>query len=202
VNVANTVAALPTVSVAATVPTAILGTTSYGVFTFTRTGSTTAPLIVNYSLVGTAVKWNDYYRYGVGDMPVAITIPAGASAYTMSIVARDNQTHANPETVTVNLSADPAYQIGSSASATMTILSNAPAVQPAVTVSLTKTVAGMKLIWNSVAGKTYRIVYANTLNGTWGNLSSDIVATATSTSWTDATSSTVDRRFYRIQVMN
>jgi hypothetical protein len=123
VNVANssTTSTLPGVSVAATTPTAVLGTTKYGAFTFTRTGSTANALTVNYSLGGTAVKWNDYYRYGVGDMPVSITIPAGATTYTMYIVARDNQTHANPETVIINLSANSSYQVGSPASATMTI---------------------------------------------------------------------------------
>jgi hypothetical protein len=129
VNVANTSSASTgstAVSVAATTPTAVLGTTQYGAFTFTRTGSTASALTVNYSLGGTAVKWNDYYRYGVGDMPVSITIPAGSASYTMYIVARNNQTHANPETVIVNLSASSSYQVGSPAGATMTIVSNAP----------------------------------------------------------------------------
>jgi hypothetical protein len=129
VNVANGSSASSgstAVSVAATTPTAVLGTTQYGAFTFTRTGSTASPLTVNYSLGGTAVKWNDYYRYGFGDMPVSITIPAGASSYTMYLVARNNETHANPETVIVNLSASSSYQVGSPAGATMTIVSNAP----------------------------------------------------------------------------
>src|ERR1051325_1643366 len=82
--------ATTTVSVVASIPTAVLGTTNYGAFTFTRTGSTSSALTVNYALGGTAVKWNDYYRPTQGDMPVSIVIPAGAAAYTMSIAARDN----------------------------------------------------------------------------------------------------------------
>jgi hypothetical protein len=187
---------LPTVTVAATIPTAVLGTTHYGVFRFRRTGSTSAPLTVNYSLGGTAIKWNDYYRYGTGDMPSTTTIPAGASAYRMPIVARDNQTYSNPETVTINLSADPAYQIGTAASATMAI------VPRLITAIRTKTLSGMKLIWHSTAGRTYRVVYRDTLTASWADLSGDIVATASSTSWTDTTSSTVARRFYRVHVLN
>jgi hypothetical protein len=62
------------------------------------------------------------------------------------ILARHNQTHSNPETVTINLSADSAYQIGAPASETMTIVSNAPPpVQPPVAVGLAKTEAGMRL---------------------------------------------------------
>jgi hypothetical protein len=113
---------VPSVTVAASIPTAVIGTTKYGAFTFSRTGSTANALTVNYSLGGTAVKWNDYYRYGVGDMPVSITIPAGSSSYTMYIVARSNQTGSNPETVTINLSANSNYQVSSPASATMSIV--------------------------------------------------------------------------------
>jgi hypothetical protein len=111
-------------------------------------------------------------------------------------VARDNQTYANPETVTINLSADPAYQIGTTASATMTI------VPHLIPTSRNKTPGGMKFTWHSTAGGTYRVVYRDTLTASWTDLSGDIVATANSTSWTDTTSSTAAHRFYRVQVMN
>jgi hypothetical protein len=42
----------------------------------------------------------------------------------MRIVARNNTTDANPETVTITLSPAPAYTVGSPSSATMTIISN------------------------------------------------------------------------------
>ncbi len=79
---------------------------------------------INYTLGGTAVKVKDYYRAGVGAMPTSIAIPAGSASVTMRIVARNNTTHANPETVAITLSPAPAYTVGSPASATMTILSN------------------------------------------------------------------------------
>jgi len=204
VTVNNIAASAPTVSVVASVPNAVLGTTNYGAFTFTRTGSTASPLNVNYTLGGTAVKWNDYYRLGVGDMPVVITIPAGSASYTMGIVARDNQTHSNPETVKITLSPDATYLVGTPSTATMTIVSNAPpvVVNPnPVTVTMTKVWNGMKLTWNSVAGKIYRISYTNALNGTWGDLSGNITATTTSTSWID-TSALPAQRYYRVYSIN
>jgi hypothetical protein len=112
-----------TVSVAATTPIAIIHGAN-GAFTFTRAGSTKAPLKVNYTIGGTAVKVKDYYRAGVGAMPAAITIPAGSDSVTMRIVARNNTTQANPETVIITLSPASTYTIGSPASATMAILSN------------------------------------------------------------------------------
>jgi hypothetical protein len=112
-----------TVSVTATTPLAIIRGAN-GAFTFTRTGSTKAPLRVTYTIGGTAVKVKDYYRAGVGAMPAAITIPAGSASVTMRIVARNNTTHANPETVIITLSPASTYTVGSPASATMAILSN------------------------------------------------------------------------------
>src|SRR5436190_6750687 len=110
------------VTVLASDPTASIGTTDPGVFTFTRDGSTTASLTVNFSLGGTAVKWSDYRRLPQGDMPVSFTIPAGASSATMPIYAFDNVTQANPETVLLTVSPDAAYVVGAPSSALVTIL--------------------------------------------------------------------------------
>src|SRR5439155_13824487 len=112
---------LSAVSVGATVPTATIGSTNYGVFTFTRTGSTASSLVVNYSLGGTAIKWDDYRR-PQGDMPVSITIPSGAASATLTIMAVTNETAANPETVLLTVSTDPSYNVGSTYSATLTVL--------------------------------------------------------------------------------
>src|SRR5580765_5832504 len=105
-------AAVLAVSVVASDPTATIGTTDPGAFTFTRDGSTTASLAVNFSLGGSAAKWTDYRRLPEGDMPVSITIPAGAASATMTIYAMDNVTLANPETVSLTLSPDAAYTVG------------------------------------------------------------------------------------------
>jgi hypothetical protein len=137
VTVSNTVPVVPpTVTVVVSDATATIGTSDNAAFTFTRTGSTSNALTVNYTLGGTAVKWNDY-RTPAGDMPVSITIPAGAASYTMTIVGVTNETGANPQTVVLALSPDTAYTVGSPNSATITIVSNAPVVLPTVTVAAT-----------------------------------------------------------------
>ena len=89
-------------------------------FTFTRTGDTSAALTVNYNLTGSAVKWNDYRR-PQGDMPVSIIIPAGATSATLTIVAVANTTGVNPETVVVTVTPDTTYNAGSPVFATATI---------------------------------------------------------------------------------
>jgi len=112
---------VPSVSVVATVPTAVIGGSSSALLTFSRTGTPTGALAVNYALSGTAVKWSDYYRLPEGDMPVSVTIPDGASSATLAITAKANTTGANPETAVFTLLADPAYVVGSASTATIAI---------------------------------------------------------------------------------
>jgi len=198
-----------TVSVSASVPNAVLNGAN-GAFTFTRTGSTASALNVNYNLGGTAVKWNDYYRAGVGDMPTTITIPAGSTSYTMNILARDNSTHANPETVVLTLASDPTYTVGSPASATMNIVSNSASGGSGgsgstsnIKFQIARTGGGMKFTWNSAQGKIYRVASKANLIGPWKDLSTNITATGTSTSWTDTVMSRTNKQqFYTVYSTN
>lgn len=114
---------LPTVSVSASIPNAQLGTTNYGMFTFTTASPVTNTITVNFQLAGSAVKWDDY-RTPNGDMPQTITIPKGTSSTNLLIKAIGNESGANPETVLLTLSADPNYNLGSTYFTTMTITTN------------------------------------------------------------------------------
>jgi hypothetical protein len=127
---------LPTVSVAATVPVASVDGSTTGLLTFSLSEATTSDLTVNFDLGGSAAKWTDYYRLPQGDMPVSVTIPAGATSATLAITARANSTGANPETVIFTLSPDPSYTVGSANTATITIVAAAPAL-PTVSVAAT-----------------------------------------------------------------
>src|SRR5258706_5258604 len=107
---------LPTVNVAATVATAVIGTTNYGAFTFTRTGSTSRALTVNYTLGGTAAKGGDYNA-----LATSLTIPAGAASATLTVAPKSSTSCVGAETAVLTLSANPAYTAGSANSATVTI---------------------------------------------------------------------------------
>ncbi len=110
-----------TVTIAATDNTASFADKNdVATFTFTRTGDTGSPLTVKFALSGTAVKWNDYRR-PEGDMPVEMTIPAGAASGSISIYALANTTNANPATVTLTVSPGSTYNAGNPASATATL---------------------------------------------------------------------------------
>ena len=58
-----------------------------------------------------------------------------------------------------------------------------------------------RLGWNSVAGQTYRVQYADGLeNPVWHDLTSDIVATNSTVSVADP-GATAPQRFYRLMVV-
>jgi len=133
---AEATAALPSVTVVATGPTAAVGGSSVGLLTFVRSSPGAGALTVNFALGGTAAKWTDYYRLPEGDMPTSVTIPSGALSVTLAITAKGNSTGSNPETAIFTLSTDPAYSVGAAETATITIvpLGAAAGTPPAPTV--------------------------------------------------------------------
>ncbi|MBI3191617.1 MAG: Ig-like domain-containing protein, partial [Pedosphaera parvula] len=147
--------ATPTVTVTATDAVATIGTADNALLTFTRDGDTSAALVVNYTLGGTAVKWNDY-RTPAGDMPAAVTIPAGAASTTLTVVAVTNSTGANPLTAVFALSPDAAYLVGTPNSATLNLLGGTPADTTAPSIGMTSpgsnaTVSGKTVTVSAIA---------------------------------------------------
>jgi len=147
-------AAVPTVSVVASDSTAVIGVTDPAAFTFTRSGSTAAGLTVNFSLGGSAAKWTDYRRLPEGDMPVSFMIPAGAATATLTIYGMANSTLANPHTVSLSLSADAAYAVGTPNNALVTIQATASATNPPVTTNVPPATTNSPPTTNSVIGIT------------------------------------------------
>jgi hypothetical protein len=185
----------PSVSVAAVDPLAVVGTTHYGSFLFTRAGDTSGPVMVNFGLGGTAVNWRDYRT--TTDEPVSpfITIPAGAVSNVLTIVALTNSTGFNPETVVLTLSGSTEYSIVSPASATISLVN----LMSQITGIQFAEPGGITIQWTSVPGFTYRVLYKSRLTDTdWTDLSGDIAAASDVTTWTDFLTTGVSQRFYRI----
>ena len=110
--------ALPTVTLTTTTPNASENLTN-GVITVSRTGSTTAPLTVNYTVGGTATPGADYVA-----LSGSATIPAGASSVTIDIVPIDDLIVESSETVIVSLSLSATYNLGAQTGGTVTINDN------------------------------------------------------------------------------
>jgi len=170
-------AALPSVSVAATVPVAAVDGSATGLVTFTRTGDTTSSLNVNFALGGTAVKWMDYYRLPQGDMPTSLAIPAGASAATLPITAKGNCTGANPETAIFTVSPDSSYALGSASTATVTIVAAAPSF---ATVTVAATVPT-----TAIGGSSAALLTFTRTGNTAGALTVNFALGGTAVKWMD-----------------
>lgn len=107
-------AGVPTVTVAATDPTASELGLDPGIFTFTRTGSTAASLAVSFTVSGTAGP-ADFLGFGN-----TVIIPGGAASTTVQVSPFPDAEREPQETVVVTL-ASGNYTIGTPATATVTI---------------------------------------------------------------------------------
>jgi uncharacterized protein YkwD len=95
-----------------------------GSFLLTREGNTDLPLVVDYTLGGTAVNGVDY-----GWLQGSATIPAGNSTVSVFIRPVDDAVYDPGETVTLSLQAGSNYLVDSGqASATISIADNDPPV--------------------------------------------------------------------------
>ena len=102
---------LPEVSVFTTDSTATEskdGVPNPGGYTITRTGSTAAPLTVNYTMSGSATNGTDYTS-----LPGSVTIPAGQAFVTLAVTPIDDDLYEVPaETAVLDISTDAAYAVG------------------------------------------------------------------------------------------
>ena len=137
----------PVVSITASPTTLSESEQTPGVFTIARTGGTDAALTVYYTVSGTAAEGTDFTglpNYEAMMNSGSVTIPAGSVSTQLTITPVNNDLGSGSETVTLTLApSDPmtapdegsgaTFEIGSAASATMTIENDA--VLPTVTIA-------------------------------------------------------------------
>ena len=111
-----------TVSVTATDSAAAETGPDPGTFTIVRTGATTSPLTVNFTLGGSATNGTDYTTVGG-----SAVIGAGSATTTVTITPIDDSVYEGNETVILTLSPNSNYVIGAPSGATITIADNDPA---------------------------------------------------------------------------
>lgn len=107
------------VSVAATDAFASETAGDTGTFTLTRSGSATllaSPLTVTFTLTGVAVNGTDY-----ANVPLTVTFPAGSAMTTVVVTPTADATVEGAESVILTLTAVAPYDLGSPATATVTI---------------------------------------------------------------------------------
>jgi hypothetical protein len=110
-----------TVSVSAADASASESGPDAGSVTFTRTGSTAAPLVVSYTVGGSATRGADYAA-----LLGSVTIPAGRASVTLAVQPVDDAIFEGAETVVVGVAASAGYLVGAPGSSTITISDNDP----------------------------------------------------------------------------
>jgi uncharacterized protein (DUF1800 family) len=105
-----------TVTVAATDPSADTSGNNPGMVTVARTGDTSGPLTVTYSVGGSAVNGIDYQG-----LPGSVTIPAYQSSAPIRITPNPTLSQASSSTVILTLTSGIGYTLGASGPATVTI---------------------------------------------------------------------------------
>ncbi|MBD2720049.1 Calx-beta domain-containing protein [Synechococcus sp. FACHB-909] len=181
-------APLPVVTLAVSPASVTENGTTNLVYTFTRTGATTNPLTVNYAINGTATNGTDY-----GLIPTSVTFAAGSATATVTVDPTADAILEPDETVSLTLTADPAYVVGTTTTITGTIANDDAASLSISDVSLTEGDAGTKIavftvtLNQAVAGGT-SVTYA-TANGT-ATAGSDYVATSGTLNFTGTSGET------------
>jgi len=122
---------LPTVTVARTPASVLEDGAPTMAFTFTRTGSTAAALVVNYAISGTAVNGTDYVT-----IPSSVTIPIASATATVVVDPTTDSTVEADETVILSIASDAAYTVGAPSTATG-VITDDDAVLPTVTIART-----------------------------------------------------------------
>ncbi len=185
----NIAPVLPTVAVSATKPEASRVGPTNGQVTITRSGSTSSALTISWSLAGTASNGVDY-----GLLGSSLTIPAGAASATLSVTPEPSTSLVGSKTVVLSLRSDPAYALGATHAATVTIAGNQVRCSIANVPG-----SSVRITWGGATGKAHRVAYKNVLTDpTWRDLSGLITATGPTSSYTETNASTRTQRYYLV----
>lgn len=135
-TIINTI--LPVVNVVASTSSASEGNS--GQFTFSRTGSTLNSLPVYFTTSGTAISGTDYTA-----LPPSVTIPSGSTTTTLNVAALEDAIVELNETVTVSITPNSIYAIGSPDNATVTFIDSTviPYSVSVISLSLSAGVVGV-----------------------------------------------------------
>ncbi|MBD2441121.1 S-layer family protein [Nostoc sp. FACHB-110] len=121
--------ALPSITLAVSPSSVTEDGTPNLIYTFTRTGSTTNALTINFGVAGTATLNTDYTQSGAASFTTTtgtITFAAGASTAILTINPTADTTDESNETVALTLASGTGYTIGTTTPVTGTITDDDP----------------------------------------------------------------------------
>ncbi|MFM6728867.1 MAG: beta strand repeat-containing protein, partial [Dolichospermum sp.] len=165
--------------------------TSNLIYTFSRTGSTTSPLTVNYTIGGTATNGSDY-----GTIGTSVTFAAGSSTATVTVDPTADTTPEDNETVSLTLASGTGYNIGTTAAVTGTIFDDDTIVTLAVSPTSVTEDGTTNLIYtftrNGITSNALTVNYTIGGTATNGNDYSSIGSSVTFAAGSSTATVTVD----------
>ena len=117
----TTVQTLTKISIAATDATAQEATSNTATLTVSRVGETTGALAVTYAIATGAGQAGQGTRYTLSPAS-PVTIPDGSSSAAITITPLSDAAVLGTQSITLNLSANPAYEFGATTSAAASLL--------------------------------------------------------------------------------
>jgi len=168
----------PTVGVTAPDSTTKEGGATPGTFQFSRTGGDiTQPVTITYTISGTATPGTDYT--GLSGTSGTVTIPAGSSVSSLiNITGTVDLINEPTETVSVTISDNSTYFVGSQGSATLGILDDNPLTPIMLPV-------GVQAVRRYNSGGAFQDSYANITAAVTAATDNDIII-ATAGNYTES----------------
>jgi hypothetical protein len=152
---------VPSVSITSTDSTAGEPGSDIASFTVTRTGVTNAPLLVTYTIGGTAVNGIDYNA--VSDF---VVIPAGAFSATRTLTPKDDSLSEGTESISISLTNTPYYSAAPATSVVVTLLDDEP-VPPSLSLQLVSPTNGLFDLALSGAATRLFVIETSTNFNVW-----------------------------------
>jgi hypothetical protein len=155
------------------------------VYTFTRSGVTTNPLTVNYTVGGTATNGTDYTS-----IPTSVTFAANSATATVIVDPTADTTVEPNETVALTLATGTGYTVGTPNAATGTINNDDTSVTLAVSPSSVTEDGTTNLVYTFTrSGVTTNALTVNYTIGGTATLNTDYTRTGTTNTVTFAANS-------------
>ncbi|MCZ8189527.1 MAG: hypothetical protein O9326_07235, partial [Microcystis sp. LE19-338.1B] len=190
-TITNDDVTLPSITLAVS-PSSVFedGTTNL-VYTFTRSGSTTNSLTVNYTLGGTATLNTDYTRTGTTN---TVTFAANSATATVTVDPTADTTVESNETVSLTLASGTGYTVGTTTAVTGTITNDdvtLPSITLAVAPSSVTEDGTTNLVYTFTrTGVTTNALTVNYTIGGTATLNTDYTRTGTNNTVTFAANAT------------
>jgi hypothetical protein len=159
-----------------------------GAFKLVRTGPTDKPLVLDYSLEGTARTGVDYQQ------PASTVIPAGFEYVTIDIVPLPSTNFVGTTSVVLNLKSNASYDVGSHSKAELPIAGNIVRSD----VRFAENVPTVS--WDSMINRKYRVAYKNSLTDRDWTVAAELTATAGRTTWRDTQAQSAGRYYVVAEV--